>query len=86
MKIRPAAALLLITVSVVPALAQNRFMDQAREAAERRAEHKAVREAENRQTVKPTAVAQAAPAETPVAPAETPVQPAASAATPAPAQ
>jgi hypothetical protein len=76
MKIRPAAALLLITVSAVPAVAQNRFMDQAQEAAERRAEHKAVREAENRQAAKPLATAQAAPAEAAVAPAEAPVAPA----------
>ena len=44
----------------MPALAQSRFMDQAKEAAERRAEHKAVREAENPRTGEEAA---AAPAE-----------------------
>ena len=85
---RMTIAWLLLSVSAMPALAQNRFMDQAREAAERRAEHKAVREAENPEPKKATATAQNAPAETPVVPAETPVAPAAQAApaTPAPAQ
>ena len=47
MKSRTTILLLLLSVSAMPALAQNRFMDQAREAAERRAENKAVREAEH---------------------------------------
>ena len=57
MKFRTTVALLLISVSVIPAVAQNRFMDQAKEAADRRAEHKAIREAENPEPVKKTAAA-----------------------------
>ena len=80
MKFRTTVALLLMSVSAVPALAQNRFMDQAKEAADRRAEHKAIREAENpgpvakqaapapAEPAAPAAQAQAAPAE-PTAPA-----------------
>jgi hypothetical protein len=83
---RTAVALLLISVSAIPAVAQNRFMDQAKEAADRRAEHKAVREAENPEPVKKTAAApaEAAPAE-PAAPAPAPAAPAPAPA-PAPAQ
>jgi hypothetical protein len=84
MKFRTSVALLLISVSAIPAVAQNRFMDQAKEAADRRAEHKAIREAENPEpvasTAKPAATAQAAQA-APAAPAE----PAAPAPAPAPA-
>jgi len=87
MKIRMCVALLLISASAVPAVAQNRFMDQAREAAERRAEHKAIREAENPEPVKKTAATSAeaaAPAE-PAAPAPAPAPTEAAAATPTPA-
>ena len=79
---RMTIALLLLSVSAMPAFAQNRFMDQAKEAADRRAEHKAIREAENPEPVKKTtaAPAEAAPAE-PAAPAPT----AAASATPTPA-
>ena len=85
MKFRTTVALLLISVSVIPAVAQNRFMDQAKEAADRRAEHKAIREAENPEPVKKPAAAtpEAAPAE-PAAPAPAPAAPAPAA--PAPAQ
>jgi hypothetical protein len=84
MKFRMTVALLLIGVSAIPAVAQNRFMDQAKEAADRRAEHKAIREAENPEPVKGTATAQAAPAEAAPAPAE-PAAPAPAPAAPAPA-
>lgn len=77
MKIRLATALVLMTVSVAPATAQNRFMDQAREAAERRAEHRVIWQAENPETAKRIATAHAAPTETAVAPAEAPVSAAA---------
>lgn len=84
MKFRMCVALLLVSASVVPAVAQNRFMDQAREAAERRAEHKAIREAENPEPVKKTVAAEAAPAPAePAAPA--PASTAAASATPTPA-
>ncbi|MCX7282190.1 MAG: hypothetical protein NTX21_11825 [Alphaproteobacteria bacterium] len=76
MKYHTCVALLLMGVSAVPAVAQNRFIDQAREAAERRSEHKAIREAENPEPVKKTA---AAPAEAALAPT------AAGSATPTPA-
>jgi hypothetical protein len=78
-----------------PAFAQNRFMDEAREAANRRSENKAVREAEHpAEAAKPAATTTAstatpAPAETaPAAQTATPAAPAAAApaaATPAPA-
>ena len=88
MKIRMCVALLLISASAVPAVAQNRFMDQAKEAADRRAEHKAIREAENPEPAKKTAAASAeaaAPAE-PAAPAPAPAAPTeAASATPTPA-
>jgi hypothetical protein len=78
-----------------PAFAQNRFMDQAKESANRRAENKAVREAEHPDAVAPAAAtastATPKPAETtpaaqtaPVAPVA-PAAPAAPAAAPAPA-
>ncbi len=84
MKFRMCVALLLVSASAVPAAAQNRFMDQAREAAERRAEHKAIREAENPEPVKKAVAAEAAPAPAePAAPA--PASTAAASATPTPA-
>ena len=94
MKIRTTVALLLITVCTVPAFAQNRFMDQAKEAADRRSEHKAIREAENPEAVakpaKPATTAEAtapAPAEPAAAPAPEPAAPAPAAPAPAkPAQ
>lgn len=70
----------------LPAFAQNRFMDEARDAAARRAENKAVREAEQPAPAK-TAAATPAPAPAPAEQAQ-PAQPApaqAAAATPAPA-
>ena len=89
MKSHTCVALLLISVSAVPAVAQNRFMDQAREAAERRSEHKAIREAKNPEPVKKTAAAPAeaapAPAEqAPLAPAPPPTAAASATPTPAP--
>ncbi|MEI7790710.1 MAG: hypothetical protein WCJ15_05980 [Alphaproteobacteria bacterium] len=83
---RMCVALLLVSASAFPAVAQNRFMDQAKEAAERRAEHKAIREAENPEPVKRTAAApaEAAPAE-PAAPAPAPTAAASATPTPAPA-
>lgn len=89
MKTRMCVALLLCSVAAVPAVAQNRFMDQAREAAERRAEHKAIREAENPEPVKKTAATPAeaapAPAEAAAAPAPAPTEAASATPTPAPA-
>lgn len=71
MKFRTTIAVLLLSLSAMPALAQSRFEIQAREAAERRAEHKAIRELENPETVaKPTPTAPAAEAAAPAAPAE----------------
>ena len=86
MNFRMCVALLLVSASAFPAVAQNRFMDQAKEAAERRAEHKAIREAENPEPVKKTtaAPAEAAPAE-PAAPAPAPTAAASATPTPAPA-
>ena len=84
-----------------PALAQNRFMDEAKANADRRAENKAVREAEHPEDqpaaktaaapATPAPVTQAAAAPAPAAPAAaTPAAPAAPAApapaTPPPAQ
>ena len=89
MNFRTTVALLLITVSTVPALAQNRFMDQAREAAERRAENAAIRAAENPPPVKKAPPAAEATAEAaPAAPAAeaAPAAPAAEAAPAKPAQ
>ena len=69
---------------VTPAVCQNRFMDEAREQAQRRAENQAVREAEHPEATQ-TAKASQAPA-APAAPAAaTPAAPAAPAA-PTPAQ
>jgi hypothetical protein len=75
-------AIILLAGALVstPTLAQNRFVDQARDNANRRAENKAVREAEHPEDSKP-----AAPA-APAAPAQAPAPAAATAAaSPAPA-
>jgi hypothetical protein len=82
-------SLLALGLVVQPALAQNRFMEQAKENAARRAENAAVREAENPEptrtattkepdTQKPT-VSQPAPAPADTqgaAPAQAPAAPA----------
>jgi hypothetical protein len=76
----PFLALAIIAgSSITPAFSQNRFMDQAREAAERRAENEAIRKAEhpdesNSQTARatPAPATQAAPAEAAPAAPETP--------------
>jgi hypothetical protein len=80
---RACLSLLIVGMAVAPALAQNRFMDEAREREARRAENAAVRAAENPEPVKPAATqqppstpqpaaAQPAPAETPTTPAQQP--------------
>jgi hypothetical protein len=66
---------------VTPAVCQNRFMDEAREQAQRRAENKAVREAEHPDATQTAKATQAPAAQT--APAA--AAPAASAASAAPA-
>jgi hypothetical protein len=87
----------MVTGVSAPAFAQNRFMDEARDAANRRSENKAVREAEHpAEEAKPAATTTAstatpAPVETAPAaqsaPAAAPAAPAAATpATPAPAQ
>ena len=85
--------LLAMSLAIVPALAQNRFMDEAKERAARRAENAAVREAEHPDTTQTATTHQpnaaipagsqppAAPTDTPAAAAD--AQPAAP---PAPAQ
>jgi hypothetical protein len=83
----PAIAFVVAASASAPAFAQNRFMDQAREAAERRAENKAVREVEHPEAAPAAATASAAtpkPAETTPAAQTAPAEPAAPA--PAPAQ
>lgn len=89
--ILPAIAIAMMGAIAAPAMAQNRFMDQGKESANRRAENKAVREAEHPDAAPAAATASAAtpkPAETTPAaqtapaPAE-PVAPAAPAAAPA---
>ncbi len=81
-----ATVLALLAGASAPAFAQNRFMDEARAAADRRAENKAVREAEHpveeaRPATATASTATPAPAETePAAQSATP------ATTPAPAQ
>lgn len=85
------AAAVIAGATTAPAFAQNRFMDQGREAAERRAENKAVREAEHPETAPAAATASTAtpkPAETTPAVQTAPAEPAAPAApaAPAPAQ
>ena len=80
-KFLPLLAMAMVAGSfATPAYCQNRFMDEAREKAERRAENKAYREAENPEPVTKTAAnpapaaqpapAEAAPAPAPAAPAE----------------
>jgi hypothetical protein len=81
----------MVTGISAPAFAQNRFMDEARDAANRRSENKAVREAEHpAEEAKPTATASTAtpaPVETAPAAQSAPATPAAATpATPAPAQ
>jgi hypothetical protein len=81
----PALMIALIAGTTAPAFAQNRFMDEARDAANRRAENKAVREAEHpaeeAAPAKPAATASTAtpaPAETaPAAQSAAPAAPAA---------
>jgi hypothetical protein len=88
----PALMIALIAGSTTaPAFAQNRFMDEARDAANRRAENKAIREAEHPTEApapaKPAATASTAtpaPAETaPAAQSAAPAAPAEPAAPPA---
>jgi hypothetical protein len=87
--ILPAIAIAMMASAAGPAMAQNRFMDQAKEAANRRAENKAVREAEHPDAAPAATTASSAtpkPAETtPAQTAPAPVEPAAPAAAPAPA-
>lgn len=80
------AAAVIAGCFTAPAFAQNRFMDQGREAAQRRAENKAVREAEHPETAPAAATASTAtpkPAETAPAAQSAPAEPAPA---PAPAQ
>ena len=86
MKFRTTVALLLMSVSAIPAVAQNRFMDQAKEAADRRAEHKAIREAENPEPVAKKAAPAPAEAAAPAAQAPAAQAQAAPAEPPAPAR
>ncbi|HEY4077568.1 MAG TPA: hypothetical protein VGM26_11640 [Rhizomicrobium sp.] len=77
--ILPIAAIALIAGTyTAPAFAQNRFMDEAKAAADRRAENKAVREAEHPDTTKPAAAtastATPTPAETAPAAQTAPAQ------------
>lgn len=89
--LQAALASVLLIGGTAPVFAQG-FLDRMKEDSERRAENKAVRDAENPAPTKPTTTAQApaqsASAAAPAAPAPaTPAQPAAAApATPAPAQ
>lgn len=78
----PALMIALIAGgTAAPAFAQNRFMDEARDAANRRAENKAIREAEHpAEEAAPAKPAATASTATP-APAET--APASQSATPA---
>jgi hypothetical protein len=82
----------MVTGVSAPAFAQNRFMDEARAAANRRAENKAVREAEHpAEEAKPAATTTAstatpAPVETAPAAQSAPAAAPATPATPAPAQ
>lgn len=83
--ILPAVAIALVAgAATAPAFAQNRFMDEARDAANRRAENKAVREAEHPEAPATTTASTATPkpAETTPAAQTAPAAPAA----PAPAQ
>jgi hypothetical protein len=89
-----AAITLIAGTFTAPAFAQNRFMDEAKAAADRRAENKAVREAEHPDTAKPAATTASTAAPTPAetapaaqtAPAQQPATAPAPAATPVPAQ
>lgn len=78
-KFLPFCALAVIAASsAMPAFCQNRFMDEAREQAERRAENKAVREAEHPEAASPTQTANAAkPPAPPTAPVAAEAAPAA---------
>jgi hypothetical protein len=83
---RSSFVLALLALAIAPAMAQNRFMDEAREKAARRAENAAVREAEHPETTATTKEANAqqpAKSQTSAPPAES--QAAESAQTPAPA-
>ncbi|HVV28215.1 MAG TPA: hypothetical protein VHC40_09645 [Rhizomicrobium sp.] len=79
----PVFAIALIAGAyTAPALAQSRFMEEAKEAAERRAENDAVRKAEHPEAAKPAtataSTATPAPAETaPAAQTAAPAAPAA---------
>ena len=81
-------SLLALGLVVQPALAQNRFMDEARDRAARRAENAAVREAEHPETTR-TATTKEPDAQKPAgsqpSPAPTDTQAAAPAETQAPA-
>lgn len=82
--ILPALIIALVAGgTTAPAFAQNRFMDEARYAANRRAENKAIREAEHPEEAAPAKPAATASTATP-APAET--APAAQSAPAAPAE
>jgi hypothetical protein len=85
----PFFALALIAgSSVTPAFSQNRFADEARERDQRRAENKAIREAEHPEAAAKPAAAPAAAEPAAPAQAAAPAAPAATASnpTPAPAQ
>ena len=73
--------LLAASLATTPALAQNRFMDEAKEKAARRAENKAVREAEHPDTTQTATThqpdaAKPAGSQPPVAPTDTSTAPA----------
>lgn len=85
-------SLLAMGLALTPAMAQNRFMDEAKEKAARRAENDAVRKAEHPETTQTATTHQPdaklpAGSQPPVAPTDKPSAPAAQpATTPAPAQ
>jgi hypothetical protein len=80
-------SLLALSLAALPALAQNRFMDEAKENAARRAENAAVRAAENPQPAKPAANPQQASSPQPTSAQTATAEPqAAPAQQPAPAQ
>lgn len=81
-------SLLALGLLLQPALAQNRFMDEAKERAARRSENAAVREAEHPETTRTATTKEPdaqKPAGTQPAPAPADAQGAAPAQTPAPA-
>lgn len=81
-------SLLALGLVVQPALAQNRFMDEAREKAARRAENAAVREAEHPETTRTATTKEPGtqkPAESQPTPSPSTTQSAAPAQTQAPA-